>query len=91
LPHRVHKQPPALQQKFGAKGQTYGPDPDIIKKLNEAAVEALADPAVRSRIVEFGAEIYPRDQQTPEGLGALRKADAEKWWPIIKELGIRAE
>jgi tripartite-type tricarboxylate transporter receptor subunit TctC len=64
---------------------------DIIKKLNEAAVEALADPAVRSRIVEFGAEIFPDDQQTPEALGALRKADAEKWWPIIKELGIRAE
>jgi len=68
-----------------------GVPPDIIKKLNEAAVEALADPAVRSRIVEFGAEIFPLDQQTPEALGALRKADAEKWWPIIKELGIRAE
>ena len=40
---------------------------DIIKKLNEAAVEALADPAVRSRIVEFDAR----------GLGALRKADAD--------------
>ena len=29
--------------------------------------------------------------QTPEALGALRKADAEKWWPIIKELGIKPE
>jgi hypothetical protein len=24
-------------------------------------------------------------------LGALVKADAEKWWPIIKELRIKAE
>jgi hypothetical protein len=46
---------------------------------------------VRSRFVELGFEIVPREQQTPEALGALVKGDAEKWWPIIKELGIRAE
>jgi tripartite-type tricarboxylate transporter receptor subunit TctC len=64
---------------------------EIIDKLNLAAVEALADPNVRARILEFGAEIVPLDQQTPEALGALVKADAEKWWPIIKEFGIRAQ
>jgi tripartite-type tricarboxylate transporter receptor subunit TctC len=64
---------------------------EIIGRLNGAAVEALADPAVRARLVEFGSEIFPRGQQTPEALGALVKADAEKWWPIIKELGIKAE
>jgi tripartite-type tricarboxylate transporter receptor subunit TctC len=63
---------------------------EIIGRLNAAAVEALADPAVRARLVEFGGEIFPRGQQTPEALGALVKADAEKWWPIIKELGIKA-
>jgi tripartite-type tricarboxylate transporter receptor subunit TctC len=64
---------------------------DIIAKLNAAAVEALADPTVRSRFVALGLEIFPRERQTPEALGALVKADAEKWWPIIKELGIKAE
>ena len=64
---------------------------DIISKLNAAAVEALADPAVRSRIVDLGYEVFPRERQTPEALGALVKADAEKWWPIIKEFGIKAE
>jgi tripartite-type tricarboxylate transporter receptor subunit TctC len=64
---------------------------EIIGRLNAAAVEALADPAVRARLVEFGGEIFPRDQQTPEALGALVKADAARWWPIIKEFGIRAE
>ena len=68
-----------------------GTPKDIIGKLNAAAVEALADPAVRSRLVDLGLEIFPREQQTPEALGALVKADAEKWWPIIKELGIKAE
>ena len=33
----------------------------------------------------------PRESQTPEGLGALVKADAEKWWPLIKKFGIKAE
>jgi tripartite-type tricarboxylate transporter receptor subunit TctC len=63
---------------------------DIIGKLNAAAVEALAETAVRSRFVQFGFEVFPRERQTPEALGALVKADAEKWWPIIKELGIKA-
>jgi tripartite-type tricarboxylate transporter receptor subunit TctC len=64
---------------------------DIIAKLNAAAVEALADPAVRARLADLGLEIFSRKQQTPETLGALVKADAERWWPIIKELGIKAE
>jgi tripartite-type tricarboxylate transporter receptor subunit TctC len=63
----------------------------IIGKLNAAAVEALSDQAVRSRLADLGYEVYPRERQTPEALGALRKADAEKWWPIIKELGIKPE
>jgi tripartite-type tricarboxylate transporter receptor subunit TctC len=68
-----------------------GTPKDIIGKLNVAAVNALADPAVRSRLADLGGEIFPREQQTPEALGARVKADAEKWWPIIKELGIKAE
>jgi len=64
---------------------------DIIRTLNAAAVEALADEAVQSRLVDLGVDIFPRHRQTPEALGALVKADAEKWWPLIKEFGIRAE
>jgi tripartite-type tricarboxylate transporter receptor subunit TctC len=61
---------------------------DIIAKLNGAAVVALADPAVRSRLADLGLEGFPREQQTPEAFGALQKADIEKWWPIIKGLGL---
>jgi len=68
-----------------------GTPKEIIGKLNAAVVEALADPVVQSRLVDIGAVIFPRDQQTPEALGALQKADAKKWWPIIKEFGIKAE
>ena len=68
-----------------------GTPKDIIGKLNAAVVETLADRAVRSRFAEILLEIFPREQQTPEALGALQKADIGKWWPIIKESGIRAE
>jgi tripartite-type tricarboxylate transporter receptor subunit TctC len=64
---------------------------DVIAKLNAAAVDALADPGVRSRLLDFGTEPYPRDQQTPVALHTLQKAFADKWWPIIKELGIKPE
>jgi tripartite-type tricarboxylate transporter receptor subunit TctC len=68
-----------------------GTPKDIIGTLNAAVVEALADPVVQSRLVDLGVVIFPRDQQTPEALGARVKADAEKWWPLIKEFGIKAE
>jgi tripartite-type tricarboxylate transporter receptor subunit TctC len=65
---------------------------DIVARLNAAVVDALADQAVRTRlVVDFGWEIFPRERQTPEALGAMQKADAEKWWPIIKEAGIKAQ
>jgi tripartite-type tricarboxylate transporter receptor subunit TctC len=68
-----------------------GTPKNVIDKLNVATVGALADPVVRSRLADLGYEVLSRARQTPEGLGALQKADAAKWWPIIKELGIKAE
>jgi tripartite-type tricarboxylate transporter receptor subunit TctC len=64
---------------------------DIVAKLNAAVREALGDPGVGSRLAEIGQDIFLRDQQTPEALAALQKAEIEKWWPIIKAAGIKAE
>jgi tripartite-type tricarboxylate transporter receptor subunit TctC len=68
-----------------------GTPPEIVAKLNAAAAEALADPAVRERLADLGLEIPPRDQATPQALAAQQKADAEKWWPIIKAANIKME
>ena len=69
----------------------HGTPRTIVAKLNAAAVESLADPAVQKRLFEMGQEIPPREQQTPEALGAYQKAEIEKWWPLIKAAGIKGE
>jgi tripartite-type tricarboxylate transporter receptor subunit TctC len=68
-----------------------GTPKDIVGKLNSAVVDALADPALRARFAEFGHEILPRDQQTPEALRDLQNAEIQKWWPIIKASHIKGE
>jgi tripartite-type tricarboxylate transporter receptor subunit TctC len=68
-----------------------GTPQDIVTKLNSAVVEALSNPDVRQKLAELGQEIPRRDQQTPEYLAAYQKAEAEKWWPIIKTANIKAE
>jgi tripartite-type tricarboxylate transporter receptor subunit TctC len=68
-----------------------GTPKEAIAKLNAAVVDALADPAVRQRLADVGLDIPPRDQQTPEALGKHHKAEADKWWPIIKAANIKVE
>jgi tripartite-type tricarboxylate transporter receptor subunit TctC len=83
---------PALSysQWYGLFAPTGTPQ-SIVDKLKFAAGEALADPVVPARLVPFGMELFPRERQTAEALAAMQKADAEKWWPIIKESAVRAE
>jgi tripartite-type tricarboxylate transporter receptor subunit TctC len=64
---------------------------DAITKLNAAIRVALADPAVQKRFAAVGQDIWPADQQSPAALATKQQAEIAKWWPIIKEAGIKAE
>lgn len=64
---------------------------DVVAKLNATMVQVLADPPVRKRFDELGIGITPLVQQSPEALRAYQKAEAERWWPIIKAANIKAE
>jgi tripartite-type tricarboxylate transporter receptor subunit TctC len=64
---------------------------EIIARLNAVMVQVLADPSVKERFAELGIQITPLDQQSPEALRAFQKAEAERWWPIIKASNLKAE
>ena len=68
-----------------------GTPPDAIAKVNAAVERALADPAVRARLVDLGQEVLPQSMRTAAGLAAFHKAEIEKWAPVIKAAGIKAE
>jgi tripartite-type tricarboxylate transporter receptor subunit TctC len=64
---------------------------DAVAKLNATMTQVMSDPQVRQRFAELGIQITPHDQQSPEALRAYQKAEAERWWPIIKASNIKVE
>jgi tripartite-type tricarboxylate transporter receptor subunit TctC len=64
---------------------------DIIARLNAAMMQVLANPSVKTRFEELGIQVTPLDQQSPEALRAFQKAESERWWPVMKASGIKAE
>jgi tripartite-type tricarboxylate transporter receptor subunit TctC len=68
-----------------------GTPKEVIAKLNSAIVAALANSGLQQKLIDLGQEVPPRDLQTPEALSAYQKAQAEKWWPIIKAANIKGE
>jgi tripartite-type tricarboxylate transporter receptor subunit TctC len=63
----------------------------VIAKLNATVTQALFDPQVRKRLDELGIQVAPFDQQTPEALRELQKAEAARWWPVIKASNIKVD
>jgi tripartite-type tricarboxylate transporter receptor subunit TctC len=64
---------------------------EIVTKLNAATVEALSDPAVRKQLENLGLQMPPKDQLSPEALGAWQKAEIAKWWPMIKAANVTVD
>jgi tripartite-type tricarboxylate transporter receptor subunit TctC len=64
---------------------------DVIARLNAAMTQVMFDPQGRRRFDELGIQISPLDQQSPEALRTLQKAEADRWWPIIKAANIKAD
>jgi tripartite-type tricarboxylate transporter receptor subunit TctC len=68
-----------------------GTPPQIIARLNGALRVALADPATRKKLIDLAQDIFPPDQQTPQALATFQQAEIDKWWPVIKEAGIKVQ
>jgi tripartite-type tricarboxylate transporter receptor subunit TctC len=64
---------------------------DVVKKLNDAAVQAMKTAAVRERLEGLGAKIVPDNRATPEYLGGFVKSEIEKWAAPIKASGVSVD
>jgi tripartite-type tricarboxylate transporter receptor subunit TctC len=62
--------------------------PEIVARLNAAALKALADPGLQAKFKTFSAEIVG---STPEALSAHVMAELAKWQPVVDKAGIRLE
>jgi tripartite-type tricarboxylate transporter receptor subunit TctC len=67
-----------------------GTPPAIETKLNAVMVKVLAMPAVQERFKQLGIQMNT-GAQTPQQLHAFQKAEAERWWPIIKAANIKLQ
>jgi tripartite-type tricarboxylate transporter receptor subunit TctC len=62
-----------------------GTPPEIIKTLNDALKEILADADVKKRMLDLGIEARA---STPQEISDRLKADIEKWGKVIEKAGI---
>jgi tripartite-type tricarboxylate transporter receptor subunit TctC len=70
---------------FGAPKNT---PVEIIDKLNKEINAALADPKMKARIAELGAEVLVG---SPADLGKLIAEETEKWAKVVKFAGLMAD
>jgi tripartite-type tricarboxylate transporter receptor subunit TctC len=65
-----------------------GTPPEVVARLNAAAVAAMADPAVAARMKEFSAEIVASD---PATLAAHVQAEMAKWTPVVEQANVQMD
>ncbi len=58
----------------------------IVGKLNKAIATALADPDIKSKLVQSGAIPAPN---SPEEMAAYLKSELERWGKIVREYDIK--
>ena len=65
-----------------------GTPPEVIARVNEAAVKALADPDVQAKLQSFGASVVG---STPDELASHVQAELAKWAPVVKASGAQID
>jgi tripartite-type tricarboxylate transporter receptor subunit TctC len=90
--------PTAIEQGLNVEAYTWnaiflpkGAPDAIVKKLHDAALQAMHTPVVKDRLEGLGAMIVPDDRATPEYLGGFVKSEIEKWAAPIKASGASVE
>jgi len=62
--------------------------PELIEKLNSEINAALADPAIKARFIDLGAEPMA---MTPAGFSKFLTDETEKWGKVVRVANIKVE
>jgi tripartite-type tricarboxylate transporter receptor subunit TctC len=90
--------PTAIEQGLNVEAYTWnaiflpkGAPADVVKKLHDAAVKAMDNPAVKERLQGIGAMVVAPDRRSPEYLDGFVKSEIEKWAAPIKASGVSVQ
>ncbi len=61
-----------------------GTSPEVVKKLSDALLKALADAGTRKRLLDLGADLSLTWAQTPGGLQKLVESEVKRWNKVLK-------
>ena len=60
----------------------------IVDKLNQSLREALADEAVKAKLVQLGVEPPEASRMSPDGTRAYITSEIDRWLPILQKAGV---
>jgi tripartite-type tricarboxylate transporter receptor subunit TctC len=68
-----------------------GTPPQIIARLNAAAIATMQDPDIRHRLEDLGQELPTPAEMTPAAFAAFHKAEFAKWKAILEAANVKIE
>jgi tripartite-type tricarboxylate transporter receptor subunit TctC len=63
----------------------------VIKVLNEAAQQAVADPTIIKNWAAQGISVFPPDQRSPEAAETFFKSEIARWGQVIRDNNIHLD
>jgi tripartite-type tricarboxylate transporter receptor subunit TctC len=68
-----------------------GTPPEIVARLNAAAIATLQDPAIRKRLEELGQDIPTPAEMAPATFAAFQKDEYARWKKILEAANVKIE
>lgn len=68
-----------------------GTPPPVLEKLAAALQQALADPQLKAKLADLGAQPVALEQARPAALRTRLKAELDKWGPIVQQAAVYAD
>ena len=68
-----------------------GTPPEIVARLNAAAIATLTNAEVRRRLEDLGQDLPTPEQMAPAAFAAFHRAEFVKWKPIIEAANVKIE